>query len=334
VYEAIEEKFPKDGEGPYSNHGEGIIGAGEDVSFCERAAACGFETFVDTTLEIGHIGEVVIDSAFAARNRVGEFNPWHPKLPSAQVGKPLASIIIPTWNQRPEWLRAAVESALDQTCPVEVIVVDDGSDNPAMWALDGLPIKVRFIELDHAGCFPALNAGIRAMSTDYFTWLSSDDLFKPSKIARQLDVMRNTDEGFSFHGYDVIDGEKLTATAFIPYQWRSEAEQRAILSQSCAINGLTVMIRRDALDAVKLPNGDFFDTSFGVSADWDLWCRLGQLGIWRCIPEILATRRVSETMASARYQADEARKRQWASEDETIRARYSPRCPDCQRRIG
>jgi hypothetical protein len=36
VYESIEEKFPKEGEGPYSD-----LGRGEDTSFCERAKACG-----------------------------------------------------------------------------------------------------------------------------------------------------------------------------------------------------------------------------------------------------------------------------------------------------
>lgn len=345
VYEAIEERFTKHGEGPYSNSGEGVLGCGEDVSFCERAKACGFDTWVDTSVEAGHIGEVVVDTAFAERNRIAEFNPWHPPIEAAQLGQPLASIVIPTWNQRPEWLRAAVETALGQGCPVEVIVVDDGSDPPALSAYDADDPEVKrqwagvsaamdagrltWIREEHRGCFHALNRGIAAMRTEWFTWLSSDDLFKPVRIARQLDVLRNTGERFAFTGYDVLEGEKLTAHAVIPYQWRSPAEQRAVLSQNCMINGLTVMIARSALDEVRLPNGDYFDTGFKVSADWDLWCRLGRLAVWRCIPEILATRRVSPDMASARYERDPERAAQWKIEDDLIRRNYGLKCAAC-----
>ena len=41
---------------------------------------------------------------------------------------PLASVVFATRNRREE-LRAAIDGALSQTVPVEVIVMDDGSDD-------------------------------------------------------------------------------------------------------------------------------------------------------------------------------------------------------------
>src|SRR5687768_4402013 len=44
------------------------------------------------------------------------------------IDKPLASVIIPTRNRREE-LRQSIRSALAQTVPLEVLVLDDGSDD-------------------------------------------------------------------------------------------------------------------------------------------------------------------------------------------------------------
>jgi len=45
----------------------------EDISFCERARDAGFPAYVDTSLDIGHVGECMVDSAFAVRNRTQRF---------------------------------------------------------------------------------------------------------------------------------------------------------------------------------------------------------------------------------------------------------------------
>lgn len=330
VFLKIREKYP---EGPFN-----ILGVGEDVSFCKRATAVGYKIFVDTTVKIGHISpDIVIDEEFVRRNQQFRTNPYFEPRPPA-VGDPAASVIIPTWNQKPEWLKAAVESALQQTVPVEVIVVDDGSNEPVTmqdlgWVghvagiVDSRFDRVRIVRQDHLGCFHALNAGIREMKTDYFTWLSSDDLFYPIKVERQLYAMKSACAPASYHGYDLLIADGFVGqTVITDHGWKTREEQQKVLSKGCAINGLTAMIDKSMLDVLRLPNGDYFDTSFTISADWELWNRIGAQRLWLGLPDVLATRREypgTTFNASQRYARDPKIVELWKAEDQRIREMYA-----------
>jgi GT2 family glycosyltransferase len=323
VFVSIENKFTTPGEGPWSHRG-----SGEDTAFCERAKECGYKIFVDTSLEIGHIAEVVVDSAFSKKNRVSEFNPWYPLHPSVTPGTPVASIIIPTWNQKPELLRAAVHSAITQTVPVEVIVVDDGSDQPvrldnlftAGTQIDG---NVRLIHIAHAGPWAAINEGIKTMGTKWFCWLSSDDTYRPDKVARQLRAMLATGSVASCHAFDILTEAGLSPQAYVPYQWRSLAEQQHILAAGCAINGLTAMIHASVFEEVGL-----FNEAYTIVADWDMWNKIGQKYQWLVLSDLLATRRGFDN-ASERYANDPVKRKIWLEEDAAIRAKYGAKCAAC-----
>lgn len=53
-----------------------LPGMSEDFSFCVRANQCDLQVFVDTSLRLGHIGKIVVDEAFAERNRTTRALPW------------------------------------------------------------------------------------------------------------------------------------------------------------------------------------------------------------------------------------------------------------------
>jgi GT2 family glycosyltransferase len=319
VFLRIHEKFK---EGPWSNRGWG-----EDVSFCERAREVGVKTVVDTRVKIGHVGEVTIEAGWARKNRTIEVNPWEPPT-DVPSGAPQATIVIPTYNQKSEWLRAAVESALAQTVPVEVIVVNDGGTDAVPRILGELAEKVKYVYISHRGCFAALNAGIRAMTTEWFSWLSSDDTFYPRKIARQIRAMKSVGVRASFHAYDVLfseeAGEAMGRRIIMPANWHTMEEQQRVLSQGCAINGLTAMIHKSVLDETGA-----FDESFKIASDYELWYRIAQHTMWQPIPEILATRREHSGNYSMRYANDPEQRARWIEEDKLIRAMYGLKCAKC-----
>lgn len=99
----------------------------------------------------------------------------------------LVSIVIPTYR-RPDAVRAAVQSALDQSWrAVEVIVVADGRDSATRAALADLDERVRYMELSHnQGPAAARNAGVQASRAQWIAFLDDDDLMLPGKIEAQM----------------------------------------------------------------------------------------------------------------------------------------------------
>jgi glycosyltransferase involved in cell wall biosynthesis len=114
------------------------------------------------------------------------------------ANEPRVSIVVPFFNCA--YVGQAIESALSQTHPnVEVIVVNDGSCRHTE-QLTPYRDRIRIIDKANGGTATALNAGLRAASGAYWTWLSSDDLYHPEKVARQLAFI------CAFHGGSTSTG--------------------------------------------------------------------------------------------------------------------------------
>lgn len=98
--------------------------------------------------------------------------------------QPLVSIVIPVYNGS-NFVKEAIDSALNQTYKnIEIIVVNDGSrDNGATEQIAlSYGDKIRYIHKENGGVSSALNVGIKNMRGEYFSWLSHDDLYTPTKI--------------------------------------------------------------------------------------------------------------------------------------------------------
>jgi glycosyltransferase involved in cell wall biosynthesis len=111
---------------------------------------------------------------------------------------PLVSVIIPAYN-RERTLRRAVESTLGQTVQdIEVIVVDDASnDNTAKVAQELVlsDTRVRLIQniqnTCNRGAQAARNIGARAANGEWLNFFDSDDWMLPTSIEARLSVARN-----------------------------------------------------------------------------------------------------------------------------------------------
>lgn len=106
---------------------------------------------------------------------------------------PLVSIIIPVYNGDP-YLREAIDSALNQTYKnIEVIVVNDGSPDDGKTEKIALSYgdKIRYFYKENGGVSTALNFGIQHMKGEWFSWLSHDDIYEPTKIEQQIKAVQN-----------------------------------------------------------------------------------------------------------------------------------------------
>lgn len=100
------------------------------------------------------------------------------------------SCIVPAYNAE-RFLRAALQSILDQTHPaLEVIVVDDGSTDGTAAVVGQLGNRVQLVETEHRGYPAARDAGLAVAQGAFVAFLDADDLWVPEKTVRQLDVLR------------------------------------------------------------------------------------------------------------------------------------------------
>ncbi|HWQ22023.1 MAG TPA: glycosyltransferase family A protein [Clostridia bacterium] len=107
---------------------------------------------------------------------------------------PALSVVIPTWN-RATMVVDAVESALAQDSPepIEVIVVDDGSEDDSPAVLIELARRpqpagrtIRVILRSHRGLTSTMQCGIDAASGAYVSLLDSDDLWETGRASGLL----------------------------------------------------------------------------------------------------------------------------------------------------
>mgnify|MGYP001574818795 CR=1 FL=1 len=100
------------------------------------------------------------------------------------------SVIIPSYNQQ-DYLADAIDSALGQTVPCEIIVVNDGStDNSLTIAQKYEGIKL--VNQVNKGLSSARNAGIMNATGDYILFLDADDILLPTCVERIIETIEST----------------------------------------------------------------------------------------------------------------------------------------------
>lgn len=100
---------------------------------------------------------------------------------------PKVSVIIPAYNSI-TYLPATLDSVLRQTfADFEVFIVDDGSsDNTAAWGSQIQDRRVQLMTQANQGTCAARNTGIALAQGEYIAFLDADDLWHPTKLAKQV----------------------------------------------------------------------------------------------------------------------------------------------------
>jgi glycosyltransferase involved in cell wall biosynthesis len=104
------------------------------------------------------------------------------------MGVPLVSVIIPAFNSG-AYLDETLRSAAGQTHgALEVIVVDDGSNDASVEAIAARFPGVQYVRQVNAGGNVARNTGLRLAQGDFIAFLDHDDVWEPDKLEVQLAV--------------------------------------------------------------------------------------------------------------------------------------------------
>jgi glycosyltransferase involved in cell wall biosynthesis len=182
---------------------------------------------------------------------------------------PSVSIVIPTYKNG-RFLAEAIESALAQTCPCEIIVVCDGPLQDLGFLVSRYG-EVEFIQQPHRGVSAARNNGWRAARGHYVVFLDGDDRLKPNAV--ELNLQRFAEHpgcAFVYGSFQYIDSDGYVLKS--PYAKEiGEDAYGALLREDTIVTTATVMHRRDCLEAVG-----GFDEQLACCEDYDLYLRLAR----------------------------------------------------------
>jgi len=106
---------------------------------------------------------------------------------------PDVSVVIPLFNKR-DYVAAAIDSALAQTHPCEVIVVDDGSTDGSLEVVKSYDGRIKWTTGPNRGGCAARNAGVEMSRGAWIQFLDADDILLPDKIATQIAALRDADK--------------------------------------------------------------------------------------------------------------------------------------------
>jgi glycosyltransferase involved in cell wall biosynthesis len=184
------------------------------------------------------------------------------------------SVIIPTRN-RCELLPRAVESARLAGSDVEIIVVDDASEDGTAklcepWARDGL---IRYVRASRRlGPGGARNVGLLSTTAPYVSFLDDDDIRLSGSLDSQVLLLESEPEAGMIYGRALYGDENCQPTGdFYPEQCLHGDLFWELLRWNF-IPCPTVVFRRACLTRVGLLE----ENAPGVE-DWDLWVRIAEL---------------------------------------------------------
>ena len=126
--------------------------------------------------------------------------------------------MIPTHNRR-AMLMQAIASVRGQTVTnLEIIVVDDGSDDDTMSTVESLgDARVVVIRSTTAkGVSDARNRGIAAATGEWIAFLDDDDVWSPGKLERQIGAARADARDWAFSGSVTVDGSLAVISSSTP----------------------------------------------------------------------------------------------------------------------
>jgi GT2 family glycosyltransferase len=196
----------------------------------------------------------------------------------------MVSVVIVSHNGR-IWLEGCLSSLSEQTfTDYEVIVVDNASaDGSAQWIEREYPLVKLIPSTRNLGFAEGSNRGIEASLGDYILLLNNDTYADPRFLERLLSAFETIPNLGAVSGKIVLmdDPARLdncgsfwTNTTFLYHYGYQQDESlpkfnRALPVFSC--NGAAMLIKKEALDAVGMLDGDFWCYNEEVDLCHRLW---------------------------------------------------------------
>jgi GT2 family glycosyltransferase len=209
---------------------------------------------------------------------------------------PLVSVILPVRNGD-RWLGDAIACVLSQTLGrLELIIVDDGSDDELAERLEALPSRdrrIRVFRQGRHGLVAALNKGLSVARAPYFARLDADDLAHERRLERQSDFL-TAYPNIGVLGTWTIDIDAAGRRLKIRKPPSDPAALKRLLAHGNPLVHSSIMARTKL---VRDLGG--YRAAFEAAEDYDLWLRVAEVSEVANLSEPLACYRVHSDGVSA-----------------------------------
>lgn len=145
--------------------------------------------------------------------------------------QPLVSIIVPVYNAAPH-LAACLESIRRQKYPkIEIIVVNDGSDDASMYILNmyaKVDKRIIAVDKENRGVSATRNLGIGLAKGEYLQFVDSDDYLDENATRLLVEKQQETKADMVISHYCHVNGGKITVHGFLARNDTMDKKQFAL----------------------------------------------------------------------------------------------------------
>jgi glycosyltransferase involved in cell wall biosynthesis len=205
--------------------------------------------------------------------------------------KPLVSVILAVYNGE-KYLSEAIESVLVQTyAPLEIIVIDDGSQDRTSHIAKRYGSKIRYIDQENRGQPAAQNRGIQMAKGSSIAFLDADDFFTSEKIAIQVEFLEaNPQIDYVFGYVEQFFSPELESE--LRKKWKCPSETTpGHLAQA-------TLFRKECFERVGLFNEN---QRIGAFIEW--YMRAEEKGLKKeLIPNLVLRRRIHNNNMGIQFQ--------------------------------
>ena len=198
----------------------------------------------------------------------------------------MVTVAVPSFRQG-RFLDQALSSIFSQGVPVEVFVMDGGSDDETLVVLDRWKDRLAgWRSCPDGGQSEAINEGIARGVAPYVCWLNSDDWLLPQGLSHLLTALERVPDAALAYGrtWDWVEAtDHRRRSLVLPFrEW--------LMARVNVISQPGTLVRRSAWEAVG-----GVDAGLHMAMDYDLWWRLYRYaGVPVSVSEVVAVNRVHD----------------------------------------
>ncbi len=197
---------------------------------------------------------------------------------------PLVSVVILTWNRKDDLLETITELKESTYAPIEIIVVDNGSNDGTQEEINEKFSEVNFIRLEKNVGIAGYNIGMKKARGEYVVLLDSDS-FPDRKAIERMVSLFESDKKIGAVAFDIHKSDSI-------FNLQSSIFNLQDGKDVYGYNGAGVGIRKECLEKA----GYLFEPYFLYFNEQDHAFRILQSGYKiKFHPEIIAYHKTSTT---------------------------------------